>query len=107
MTHPTGSITQAVIVETEVHFTLHELGRASGAAVDLLESLVHEGVLAPLGEGPGQWRFAGTDLLRARKATRLVRDLELNAAATALVLDLFDQIDALRSQLRHLQPQRT
>ena len=107
MSNLTGSITHAVIVETEVHFTLHELGRASGAAVELLESLVHEGVLAPLGESPEHWRFEGIDLLRARKANRLVRDLELNAAAAALVLDLFDQIDGLRSQLRHLQPQRT
>jgi chaperone modulatory protein CbpM len=95
-------ITQAVIVETEVQFSLAELGRACGVEVALLEALVHEGVLTPLGEGPAQWRFAGSTLPRARAATRLLLDLELGAAGTALVLELLDEIGALRRQLRRL-----
>ena len=39
-------------------------------------------------------------LRRVRAALRLTRDMELNAAATALVLDLLDEIEALRSRLR-------
>jgi chaperone modulatory protein CbpM len=102
-----GSITHVVIVEAELQFTLHELSRACGADVALLESLVQEGVLTPQGDNqgdsPAQWRFEGSVLPRARTATRLLQDLELGAAGVALVLDLFDQIGALESQLRRLR----
>ncbi|UHD16455.1 chaperone modulator CbpM [Thiocapsa bogorovii] len=61
-----------------------------------------EGALTPSGEDPECWHFGGATLRRARVALRLTRDLELNAASTALVLDLLDEIDALRSRLRRL-----
>jgi hypothetical protein len=35
-------------------------------------------------------------------ALQLKRDLELNPASTALVLDLLDEIETLRSRLRRL-----
>ena len=59
-------------------------------------------MLTPVDEAGGEWRFAGTALRRARAAMRLSRDLELSAAGTALVIDLLDQIEALRSRLRQL-----
>jgi chaperone modulatory protein CbpM len=97
-----GTADQVVLVETELRFSLSELSRACGADIALLESLVHEGVLAPQGGHPEQWSFEGSMLPRARAASRLVRDLELNAAGTALVLELLDEIAALRSQVRRL-----
>lgn len=96
-------VAQAVIVETGLQFSLPELSRTCGLEAALLEALVHEGALAAQGEDPAQWRFAGTMLARARMASRLSRDLELNASGTALVLDLLDEIGALRAQLRHLR----
>jgi chaperone modulatory protein CbpM len=92
----------AVIVETEVQFSLPELSRACGVDAALLESLVEEGVLKPHGAGPAQWRFAGAVLPRARTATRLLQEMELTAPAAALVVDLVDEIEALRAQLRRL-----
>jgi chaperone modulatory protein CbpM len=92
----------AVIVETQLHFSLPELGRACGVEIALLESLVHEGVLTPQGHEPAQWRFEGSMLARARAATRLLQDLELSAPGTALVLELLDEIEELRSQVRRL-----
>jgi chaperone modulatory protein CbpM len=94
-----GSSTQAMIVETQLQFSLTELSRACGVKIAIVESLVHEGVLSAQGEDPARWRFEGSVLSRARTATRLVKDLELNTSAAALVLDLLDEIDALRSQL--------
>ncbi|MBK1716998.1 chaperone modulator CbpM [Thiocystis violacea] len=94
--------TPCVIVEEEVQFTLIELSQVCRTEVDQLMELVMEGVLTPSGEDPERWRFGGTTLRRARVALRLTRDLELNAAGTALVLDLLDEIEALRSRLRRL-----
>ena len=101
--NPEEPVTQAVLVETDLQFSLQELGRACGIDAALLEALVHEGVLTPQGEAPAQWRFAGTTLARARMASRLCRDLELSVSGTALVLDLLDEIAALRAQLQRLR----
>lgn len=93
---------QAVVVEEQMQFTLVELSRACCVEPDLLLEWVAEGLLSPHGDQPPDWRFAGADLPRARTALRLTLDLDLNAAGTALVLDLLDEIAALRSQLRRL-----
>jgi chaperone modulatory protein CbpM len=98
-----GTNSQAVSVETEFQFSLTELSRACGVEITLLESLVHEGVLTPQGESPAQWRFEGSILPRARRATRLSVQLELGAPGTALVLELLEEIDILNSELRRLR----
>jgi len=96
------SMSHAVLVETELRFSLEELGRACGVEASVLEALIQEGALTPRGVSRTEWRFEGSLLPRARRATRLMRDLELGAPGTALVLDLFDEIEALRAQLRRL-----
>jgi chaperone modulatory protein CbpM len=98
-----GPFDHAVIVETEVQFSLPELSRACGVEEALLESLVLEGVLTPRGDRPTEWCFAGAMLPRARTATRLLRDLELSAPGAALVIDLVDEIERLKAQLRRLR----
>ena len=100
MTNDSITTTHATIVETELHFSLPELSRACGADIALLEALVSEGVLAPQGDNPAQWRFEGSILPRARKAARLCVHLELGASGTALVLELLEEIDQLKTQLR-------
>lgn len=96
------SETHAVVVEEEIQFTLVELSLACRTDVEQLVALVVEGVLTPSGDDLQCWRFSGATLRRARVALRLARDLELNAASTALVLDLLDEIKALRARLRRL-----
>ncbi len=89
-----------VLVEDQIEFTLVELSRACRADVEQVAALVDEGVLTPVGDDPQRWRFGGITLKRARVALRLAHDLELSAAGAALALDLLDEIEALRSQLR-------
>ena len=93
-------VAHAVLVEDGQTFTLLQLSHICQADHLQLVALVHEGVLTPAGDDPPSWRFDGSALRRARTAVRLTRDLELSAAGAALVLDLLDQIEALRSQLR-------
>ena len=64
--------------------------------------LVEEGVLTPEGEAPGQWRFTGLHLHRARVAARLQRDLGVNLAGAALALELLEEMEVLRARLRRL-----
>ncbi len=90
---------QGHVVEEELHLTLVELCQACGVAQEQVTVWVVEGVLEPIGQQPSDWRFAGPSLRRARLAARLTRDLELNAAGVTLVLDLLEEIAALRGRL--------
>lgn len=96
----TTSYLQGQIVDETVEFTLVELSRASGASEEELMLWVYEGVFEPDGSQPQEWRFSGAALRRARTAQRLARDLQINAPGIALVLDLLDEIDALRARVK-------
>ena len=100
MSQTNPAAARAVLVEDDVEFTLDELCRICRADEAQLRALIHEGVLTPSGDDPQQWRFAGTVLRRTRVALRLTRDLQLSADAAALVLDLLDEIEVLKSRLR-------
>ena len=88
------------VVEEDVQLSLDELCRACQAAEEQIRAWVSEGVLAPVGDSPREWRFAGPSLRRARVALTLTRELEVNPPGVALALDLLDQIAALRADLR-------
>ncbi len=98
-------VVTGVIVEDDIRFTLEDLSRACGAEHAQLIVLVEEGVLEPGGSGPHDWMFSGASLRRARTALRMGRDLQLGVEGTALVLDLLEQIEDLRAQLRRLGAQ--
>ncbi len=100
MTSSPSRIADAVVVEHDLRFSFVELCRVSHADAAFLQALVEEGVLRPEGHAPDQWMFAGEALGRARAAHRLRRDLALDAHATALVLQLLDEIHHLRTRLR-------
>lgn len=90
----------AVVVEDTVYFTLDTLCQACQTDREQLTVLVREGVLDPGGSGPEDWQFSGASLRRARAALRLLRDLDVGVGGAALVLDLLDEIDALKARLR-------
>lgn len=81
---------------------LGDLSRIRHVDFAQLVDLVNEGVLTPNEDDSEQWLVAGPTLRRARKALRLSRDLHLDSASAALVLDLLDEIEALRSRLPRL-----
>ena len=88
------------ILEEQVGLTLADLCRACGTRTELVVELVEEGVLSPSGEGPEVWRFTGVHLRHARVAIRLQRDLGVNPAGAALALQLMDELEMLRGQLK-------
>lgn len=92
---------EGAVVEEEVHMTMIELCQACNAEEEHVLAWVFEGVLEPTGKSPGDWRFSGDSLRRARLALRLTRDLELNPPGVALALDLLDEIAMLRAQLKN------
>ena len=90
----------ATLLDDATAMTLAELARACRAAEQQVHVWVVEGVLQPIGNSPPEWRFAGASLKRARLAVTLTRELEINAPGVALALDLMDEIEALKANLR-------
>jgi chaperone modulatory protein CbpM len=77
-------------------FTLEELCRICGVQEELVIEIVEEGVVEPLGDGRGQWRFTGRAVTRIQRVIRLQRDFEVNLPGAALALELLEEIDRLR-----------
>ncbi len=88
----------------EDSLTLGQLCRACGVHADWIISMVEEGIIEPHGEDIRLWRFSGASLVRARIALRIQRDLGVNLAGIALVLDLMEELESLRAHMKTLGP---
>ena len=93
-------ILEGLLIDEQSRISLVEVCRACSRHAEWVIELVEEGVLEPVGRSPDQWRFPPAALQRALVAARLQHDLGINLAGVALALDLLDEINALRSQLR-------
>jgi chaperone modulatory protein CbpM len=91
-------------LDEDIRLDAESLSRSLRCDVALIVTLVHEGVLEPEGGSPTEWRFAGATLQRARRAVRLVRDLEINPPGVALALQLLDEIGRLEAALARHDP---
>ncbi len=100
MAKPISTCLHGPVVEEELQLTLLELCQASGVPQEQISLWVMEGMLQPAGQVPHEWRFGGVSLRRTRLAHRLSRDLEINPSGVALALDLLEEIQFLRKQLR-------
>jgi len=98
-------ILTGVILDEQSRFDLVELTRVCGLARATLTEMVAEDLLRPVGQTPDDWRFPGPQARRARRAARLMRDLEISVHATALVLELLEELEHLRSRSRDLERQ--
>ena len=83
--------------------TLRDLSRICSVDERHIVEFVEEGVLNVI-EVRSEWHFTGDVLRRARLAVRLERDLELNLAGVALAVELIEEIEQLRRQLKSRGP---
>lgn len=93
------TITTAVWLTGEHALDLETFARACGTDASFVRQLVDEGLVRPAMEHPA-WRFGGEELARVRRIRRLQRDFEANLQSVAVMLDLIDEIERLRAQLK-------
>lgn len=74
---------------------LHDLCRFCRVEEAWVIDMVEHGVLEPEGASTQTWRFHGISISRARKASRLRRDLGINTAGLAMVLSLLEERDVM------------
>ena len=85
------------------HLTLIELSHSVGIRERHVIALVEHGLVDPVGDTPGEWRFDEQATARLRRAIRLRRDLRINTAGATLALDLLDELARLRTELDRLR----
>jgi chaperone modulatory protein CbpM len=93
---PSFDQVRGVVLDEQVTFTLHEFCDACGVRSELIIEMVEEGVIEPARRTETEWEFHGHALVRAQRALRLVRDLDVNWPGAALALDLLDEIERLK-----------
>lgn len=92
-------ILAAELLDENLELTLRELCRSCDTHAEFIIELVEYGVLTPAETEERQWRFAGPDLVRIKRAQRLQRDFDLNLSGLALALDLLEEVQQLRRLL--------
>ncbi|WP_350282477.1 chaperone modulator CbpM [Nitrosomonas sp.] len=87
-------ILHGIVIEESEALSLSELCRICNVEVEWIIALVNEGILEPAGTRPEDWFFSGIVLQRVLVVRRLQRDLDINLAGAALVLELLEERNA-------------
>lgn len=94
--------------DSEAHFylSMHEVTTSFGTTTETILEIVSEGII-PITQHDEDdyevWRFDNEACRRIRLVLQLNRDLGVNVAGAALVLELLNEIDQLHSRLGHLR----
>jgi len=86
-------------------YTVYEVSELCDVTLERVVAFVEFGVLHPQGRRLEEWRFPSHAILQARRAQRLQRDLELDLAGLALVMELLEDIAELRREVLRLRAQ--
>ena len=100
----TAPIAEVGWLDARELLTRSELSRACGLTEEEVTELVDYGALRALPAG-AEPVFSAECLPALRRATRLLRDLDLDLFTVALLLQYLDRIEALERQVRSLRAQ--
>lgn len=98
-----NEIVKSVLLDDSGCLTLADISRACSTHAEWVIELVDEGILEPIGTESSSWRFNSASLTRARITHRLQTDLGVNLAGAALVIDMMEELEALRRQINELK----
>ncbi len=90
-------------IETDPQLTLEELCLACGVSREFIQELIEYGVLELDDVEPESYRFDPVELRRIRTIVNLQSDLELNLPGAALVVDLMEELDEMRTRVTMLE----
>lgn len=99
MVERTHGVLSGHLLDETVTLTLTEICFACRVDEAEIIDLVEEGIIEPAARHRRDWSFPADELRRARRAIRLRRDLDINLAGVALVLDLLEEVEDLRARL--------
>jgi chaperone modulatory protein CbpM len=80
--------------------TLEQVSAACDVEPEWLLQHIEEGLFPHAVSVAGVWRFTAVSVLRARRMRQLERDFEAVPELAALMADLLEEVDELRTRLR-------
>lgn len=84
-----------------IQFDLSHFAEACGQSPEWVMQLMEHGIL-PNRSRNTSYHFIGEDVTRAQRAYRLQRDFDASFSAVAMMLDLIDEVQQLRREVKHL-----
>ena len=93
------------LLKDQKSLTLQDICDQCNLSREVVVAYIEEGLIEVAGSTVSSWRFSEIHLLHIQKANRLEHDLRLNPAGSVLVLELMQQIEQLKNQLKRLQRQ--
>ncbi|PIP81146.1 MAG: MerR family transcriptional regulator [Gammaproteobacteria bacterium CG22_combo_CG10-13_8_21_14_all_40_8] len=94
-----NDILSGQLLDEHSQITIIDLCYACQVKTEWVIDLVEEGIIEPNDQTTEEWQFTGESLQRAMIVRRLQRDLGINFAGAALVLELMEENERLRAQL--------
>jgi len=91
----------ADVIDEHYSFDLKHFADACGQSPEWVLQLLEYDILDTRPEERIH-QFFGDDVSRARRAYRLQRDFDASFSAVAMMLDLIDEVQQLRKQVKHL-----
>lgn len=83
-------------------FDLFHFSEACGQSPEWVMQLIEHGILPNRSKTHPGGTFLGEDITRAQRAYRLQRDFDASFSAVAMMLDLIDEVQELRCEVKHL-----
>ncbi len=84
----------------EEGLTLEQFAAACAVEPGWVVSRVSEGHFPPPPGSSGEWRFTTVSLRRARRMRAMERDFDAGPELAALIADMLEEVDELRTRLR-------
>jgi len=91
---------QTEVVDEQHSFDLNHFAEACGQSPEWVLQLLEYDIL-PDRPDERVHQFFGEDISRARRAYRLQRDFNASFTAVAMMMDLIDEVQQLRKQVKH------
>lgn len=88
-----------LLIDEDERLDLMQFAHACGTTIAYVEEMILEGLLVPGGERPAI-EFGAQEIMRVRRALRLQRTFDASLPSVAVMLDLLDEIERLRTQMR-------
>ena len=83
-------------------FNLSRFSQACGQSQEWILQLIEYDILARPTQSEKERHFSEADLERAQQAYRLQRDFNASFPAVAMMLDLIEEVQQLRREVKHL-----
>jgi chaperone modulatory protein CbpM len=95
--HDKGSVfmSNTVVYTTKAICLYHKISN------DILSDMVSWGIASPSGATPERWLFSQDDYDRIGSASRFNKDLDINIPGAAMALQLLEELDRMRREVRH------